>query len=309
MDVMRNLLNTQITMLVLMMAGFVMSKRKLLSVEFRKAMTDFVMNFILPCNIIKSFLMEFNVGILRDCLAVCIVSTVTQVLTFLLGKAVYRRMDAERQPALRFATMVSNAGFLGNPIVEGLFGAQGLLYNSVYLIPQRIASWSVGVTCFTGNRGKGVIRRTLTHPCIVAVGIGLVLMLTQVTLPVWIQRPLELAGGCNTALSLIVIGQILAEADPRSMISTDALYFCLIRLAVIPLLVMAGCMAAGVDRLVLETTTVLAGMPAPLTAAMLASKYEKDEKFAVSMVFLSTILSVATIPALCLIMMGLSGSM
>lgn len=306
MDVMRNLLNTQITMLVLTLVGFVMSRRKILSVEFRKEMTDFVMNFILPCNIIKSFQMEFNGGILWDCLAVCIVSIVTQVLTYLLGKAAYRRMDAERQPALRFATMVSNAGFLGNPIVEGLFGAQGLLYNSIYLIPQRIASWSVGVTCFTGSRGKGVIRRMLTHPCIVAVGIGLALMLTQVTLPVWIQRPLELAGGCNTALSLIVIGQILAEADPRSMISTDALYFCLIRLAVIPLLVMAGCMAAGVDRLVLETTTVLAGMPAPLTAAMLASKYEKDEKFAVSMVFLSTILSVATIPVLCLIMMGLS---
>lgn len=305
MNAIENLLNTQITILVLILAGYILAKLRFFNAEFRKSMTDFVINFILPCNIIKSFMMEFDGQIMRACLAVFVVSVVTQVLTFLLGKALFSRTDAEKQPALRYATMVSNAGFLGNPIVEGLYGTQGLLYASIYLIPQRIMMWSAGITCFTGSRGRGILRKVLTHPCIIAVAIGLVLMLTQLQLPVWLDKSLGFAGGCNTALSLIVIGGILAEVDPRSIMSKTALYYCLVRLVVIPLLVLGGCTLSGMDQLVMETSTVLAGMPAPLTTAILASKYGRDEKFAVSLVFLSTILSMVSIPLLCLLMIGI----
>lgn len=305
MNVIENLLNSQITILILILAGYVLSKINLMKPDFRKAMTELVINFILPCNIIKSFMMEFNAQIMRACLAVCVVSAVTQVLTLMMGKVLYPHADPERLPTLQYSTMVSNAGFLGNPIVEGLYGSQGLLYASIYLIPQRIMMWSAGITCFTGSRGKGVVRKVLTHPCIVAVGIGLVLMVTQAQLPQWLDKPLSLAGGCNTALSLIVIGGILAEVDPRSMVTKDALFFCVIRLVLIPVLVLIGCLGAGLDRLVVECSTVLAGMPAPLTTAILASRYGRDEKFAVSLVFLSTIFSMVTIPGFCLLMMAL----
>ena len=300
-----NLFNSQIAILILILTGCVLARLKLLNAQFRNYLTDFVINFILPCNIIKSFMMEFNAQIMRDCLAVCIVSAVTQVLTLWMGKVLYRHADEKKRPSLQYATMVSNAGFLGNPIVEGLYGAQGLLYASIYLIPQRIMMWSAGITCFTGSRGKGVLKKVLTHPCIVAVGIGLVLMVTQLQLPGWLDKPLSLAAGCNTALSLIVIGGILAEVDPRRMISKTALHFCAVRLVVIPLIVLAGCRCVGFDQLVVETSTVLAGMPAPLIMAIMASKYGSDEKFAVSLVFLSTIFSMITIPLFCLLMVAL----
>ena len=300
-----NLLTSQIAILIMILVGFILAKVKLVNVEFRKYLTDLVIYFILPCNIIKSFMMEFDMQILRACLAVLVVSAITQILTFGAGKLLYLRVDSRKQCSLQYATMVSNAGFLGNPIVEGLFGAQGLLYASVYLIPQRIMMWSVGVTCFTGSKGDGVLKKVLTHPCIVAVGIGLVLMITQLQLPAWLDKPLTFAANCNTALSLIVIGGILAVASPKRMFHKTALYFCAIRLVAIPLIVLAGCFFAGIRGSVLEATTILAGMPAALTTVMLASKYGRDEEFAVSLVFLSTLFSIVTIPALCLLMMAL----
>lgn len=303
MSPMENLLNTQISIIILILAGYCLTKWKLMSADFRKSMNNLIINFILPCNIIKSFLTESSNAILKSCVAVFAVSAVTQAAVFFLGKVLYARVDKDKRSSLQYGTMVSNAGFLGNPIVEGLYGAQGLLYASVYLIPQRIMMWSVGVACFTESNGKGAVKKALTHPCIIAVVIGLVLMLTKLPLPAWVETPVNLVGSCNTALSLIVIGGILAEIDPRSIISKVSLWYCLIRLAVIPLLVMAGCMLAGVDRLVMETSTVLAGMPAAITTAILASQYNRNEKFAVSLVFLSTVLSMITIPLLCVLMM------
>lgn len=299
-----NLMIMQITMLVLLFAGYVLRKRGVMSGSFRKALTDFIISFILPCNIITSFLIEFDAQIMRDCMAILLVSCGTQVFSLAVARGLYSRTaDGKRQPLL-YATQVSNAGFLGSPIVEGLYGAQGLLYASVYLVPQRIMMWSMGVTCFSGTRGKGVLKKVLTHPCIVAVLIGLALMLTQLPLPHWLEKPLSMVGGCNTALSLIVIGGVLAELDPRRVVNLQAALYCAVRLVVIPLAVLGGCLAMGLETLVVQSAVILAGMPAPLTTAMLASQYGKDEEFAVSLIFLSTLASMVTIPLLCLLMMA-----
>lgn len=302
MDAIGNLLMMQCSMLVLLFTGYVLMKTGVMKNTFRKELTDFIINFILPCNIIKSFLIELDMKILQDCLAIILVSCATQAISIFSGNLLFSKMDPQKKPCILYATQVSNAGFLGSPIVEGLYGTQGLLYSSVYLIPQRIMMWSLGVACYSGIKGKGVVGKVMTHPCIVAVAIGLFFMLTQLQLPAWIRQPLNMVGSSNTALSLIVIGGVLAEVEPKSMFCRESVFYCLVRLILIPLSVLAGCMLAGTDRMVMETSVVLAGMPAALTTSILASQYERDEKFAVSLIFLSTVGSMVTIPLFCIIM-------
>lgn len=296
------LLDTQITILFLILVGYLLTKVGVMGPDFRKALTDFLIAFILPCNIIHSFCMPFDEKIMGDSLTVFLISLATQLVTWLLGKGIFAKAPPERKPALQYGTMVSNAGFLGNPIVEGLYGELGLLYASVYLIPQRIMMWSAGVACFTGQRGRGVAKKIVTHPCIVAVAIGLVLMVTQLPLPGWLEKGLGQVSGCNTALSLLVIGGILGQANPRGLFCWQTMGYCAVRLLLIPALVWLGGALAGLDAVVLQTATVLAGMPAPLTLAILASQYEKDAQFAVSLVFFSTVFSMVTIPGLCALM-------
>ena len=293
---------SQISILIIITAGFVLSKLKVVDVPFRKQLTDLVIYFIMPCNILKSFLMKLNMQVLQAGLAVMVLSILIQVLSFAAGRLLYPRTKPGKRSSLQYATMISNAGYLGNPIMESLYGAQGVLYASLYSIPQRIMMWSVGMACFTGSKGKGVLKKSVTHPCIIASVTGLVLMILQVQLPVWLDKPLTLIANGSTAMSMLVIGGILAEASPRGMFNITALRYSLIRLVILPLIVMGGCLWIGVDRAVVEAVTILTGMPAPMTTAILASKYGGDEEFAVSLVFVSTILSMITIPALCTLM-------
>lgn len=80
-----------------------------------------------------------------------------------------------------YGAVCTNAAFLGNAITEGIFGAKGLMLTSIFLIPQRMAMWSVGVSYFMQGAGaapttpeekrahrKAVILKTIWHPCIVA---------------------------------------------------------------------------------------------------------------------------------------------
>lgn len=298
-----NLVSTQTTLLVLLLVGFLLGKTKVISPTFRRSLTDLVINVVLPCSIVKSFLVKFEMEIMRNCMTILIASVVIQGLSILLGNLLYARAKPGRKESLIYGVQISNAGFLGNPIVEGLYGERGLLYASVYLIPLRILMWSFGLVCYSGAKGKGVLRKVLTHPCILGTLLGIVLMVFQVELPGVVLEPLKLIGNCNTGLSMLVVGSVLADVRPRELLSRDAIVYCAVRLALIPLLVMGVCMLLRVDKLVMQCSVVLAGMPAPMSLAILANQYGKDEKFAVSLIFLSTLGSMLTIPLFSLLLM------
>ena len=299
---MSNLLNLQITIFCLMAAGFILTKTQILSADARKPLSNLLINFILPCNMITSFLMEFNQKILMDCLVILIVSICIQVFAVLTSKYFYPKTTDSKLPVLRYGTIASNAGFMGNPIAQGLYGDQGLLYASIYLIPMRTVMWSFGVACFTGTKGKGVIKKILTHPCIIAVFIGLFLMITQIQLPKGIEQTLRYAGNANTALSMILIGNILAEVHASEILDTKAWWYCIVRLAIIPIIVLITCNFAGIDEMVKQVSVVLSGMPAAATTAILAAKYDGNTHFAAKIVFISTLLSMLSVPLLCILM-------
>jgi len=299
---MSNLLNLQITIFCLMAAGFILTKTQILSADARKPLSNLLINFILPCNMITSFLMEFNQKILMDCLVILIVSICIQVFAVLTSKYFYPKTTDSKLPVLRYGTIASNAGFMGNPISQGLYGDQGLLYASIYLIPMRTVMWSFGVACFTGTKGKGVVKKILTHPCIIAVFIGLFLMITQIQLPIGIEQTLRYAGNANTALSMILIGNILAEVHASEILDAKAWWYCVVRLAIIPIIVLITCNFAGIDEMVKQVSVVLSGMPAAATTAILAAKYDGDTHFAAKIVFISTLLSMLSVPLLCILM-------
>ena len=285
-----------------MAAGFILTKLQILSADARKPLSNLLINFILPCNMITSFLMEFNQKILMDCLVILIVSICIQVFAVLTSKYFYPKTSDSKLPVLRYGTIASNAGFMGNPIAQGLYGDQGLLYASIYLIPMRTVMWSFGVACFTGTKGKGVVKKILTHPCIIAVLIGLFLMITQIQLPQGIEQTLRYAGNANTALSMILIGNILAEVHASEILDTNAWWYCVVRLAIIPIIVLITCNFAGIDEMVKQVSVVLSGMPAAATTAILAAKYDGDTHFAAKIVFISTLLSMLSVPLLCILM-------
>ena len=112
-------------------------------------MTNLVIDLILPCNIIFSFMIKFSSKIAQDFMVILIISILIQVFCVILGSVLYNKCSVKRKKCLRYATICSNAGFLGNPIAQGVYGMMGLTLASIYLIPQRIMMWSEGVSVFT----------------------------------------------------------------------------------------------------------------------------------------------------------------
>ena len=297
----QGLLNLQLMMFALMGVGFFLRKREIITKAGRDVLTDLIIDIILPCNIIAAFQISLSREILISGIQVLAVSLVLQIFCTGISSICYRKVPKEKRMILQYGTVCSNAGFLGNPVAEGIYGSLGLLYASIYLIPQRIVMWSAGVSYFTESPNRReVFKKVLRHPCIIAVEIGIVLMITQLQLPEFLDRSISSLGGCTTAITMMFIGTILADAGFKHMVSRLTVVFAAIRLLFIPLLVMLGCMLFHVEAVAAGLSVVLAAMPAGSTTAILAAKYHGDEAFATQCVVFTTILSMAALPLWCM---------
>lgn len=110
----------QITILILLAVGFLLKKLSLVTDVGQKQITDLVIYVVLPSNIITSFLTDTGDNVLFDCAIILAISVGVQVLSVILGKLLFRRQSEERRKSLKYATICSNAGFLGNPVAEGI---------------------------------------------------------------------------------------------------------------------------------------------------------------------------------------------
>lgn len=293
----KGLFNLQIMMFILMGVGFFLRKKNIITKDGRGVLTDLIIDVILPCNIITSFSIPLDKEILVSGLQILVISIVLQMFCTAISAVCYKKVPKAQRMVLQYGTVCSNAGFLGNPVAEGLYGSLGLLYASIYLIPQRIVMWSAGVSYFTESPDrKTVIKKVLKHPCIIAVEIGMVLMLTQLQLPEFLRRSVSSLGGCTTAMTMMLIGTILADAGLKNMVSKITLIYSVIRLILIPVAVLLACLAAHANPTAAGISVVLAAMPAGTTTAILASKYHGDEVFATQCVVFTTLLSMLFLP-------------
>ena len=286
----------QITIFGTMIVGLIVRKLGIVGPDARKDLTNLVINIVLPCNIITSFITRLSTDLLRECVTIFLVSVGVQAFSVIYGKVLYRKESPGRSMNLRYGIICSNAGFLGNPIAEGLYGATGLMLASIYLIPQRIMMWSEGIAIYSGiSDKKETVKKVISHPCVLACMIGLILLLTQAIIPEVILTPIQTIGRCNTALSMMVIGMILAEINIKEIVDKAVILYSLQRLVIIPLIIYVVLTILPASHLVRGLSVILAAMPAGATTSMLASKYDRDPVFATKLVVFSTLCSIPAI--------------
>lgn len=317
MDI-QNLWSLQCMMFLLVAAGVVLKRKGILKEEGKTILTDAVLYFFLPCNIINSFRMEFDPSILQKFAVVLGISLLVQAVSYVLSKCLYNQKPLAVKRVMQYCTIVSNSGFLGLPIAAGIYGAEGMMYASIFIIPMRVMMWSAGIACFTESPDmKSVIKKVAVHPCIIAVYIGLGLLLFQAPLAAGyesvtgmggvlgsvaavlvtaLDKAVTSAGGCTTALTMVLIGMMMAEVEPAGMLDKDAWFMTALRLVILPGLVFFGCRLAGVDPFLTGICVLITGMPAGSTSAILAAKYGCEYTLATKCIVVSTLLSMLSIP-------------
>ena len=297
-----NMINMQLMMFLLVGVGFYARKRGIVIIEGGMNMIDLCLYITLPFNVLYSFLRKWDWDLFIACGMILLLSVGFNAISVFFSAILYKKKEEQKRKTLKYGTIISNSGFLGNPMVEGIYGSDGLLYAALFMLPVRVVMWTLGIAVFLKDRKEKLWKNILTHPCIVAIYLGAFVMLSGLQLPVFVEKTIMGISNCNTPLSMMLIGMMLAEVKPKGLIDKTMVFYVAIRLLIIPAVVFAITAYLPIDAMLRGITVIMAGMPAPITTALLSAKYGGDEKYATGMIFLSTIVSLITLPLWCLVL-------
>ncbi|MGN1267401.1 MAG: AEC family transporter [Dorea sp.] len=300
MSFMEEMIHLQITFFLLIVVGIVLKWKGVINEQGQKLLSNITVNLLLPCNIIKSFAegIEISGDFVRNCAYAFLISMIIQLFSIYIGKYLFSGMQPKKRAIFTYGLIVANSSCIGLPIMDVLYGNIGVMYTSFFQIPVRITMWTSGLALFTNVDKKGAYTKALRHPCIAAMGIGIVLMILPVKLPVSVMDTLAHISDCLVPISMIAIGAMLKGSKMKELFDKSILYYCSIRLLIYPLLIMAVLRLLQLDEVLINVLVILTGTPMATTTAILADKYESDSKLASQTILVSTILSIFTLTLL-----------
>lgn len=302
MNIFFRMVSTQTLLFLFILLGIIIRRAGIITPASRASYNLFLINVTLPAMILNSFLQDASLEQLSIAGQILPVSALTALAAFLLGKLVWRRQPKHRQSSLVFGTMFSNAGNAGLPVVQLVFGDVGVLYASFFLIPVRIMMWTLGVSLFLPSSGRDRWRHLMLNPSILAVILGLGLMMTGLHLPAVLGTAIKRVGDITGPLSMMLIGTTLVEMPLREAFCGETWLTSALRLLILPLMSLAVMRLLGIDALLSSVAFILIAMPVATNTVILAERYGADSHLAGGCVFLSTVLSLVTVPLMTLLL-------
>lgn len=292
------LVTLQGTILVYLIIGALLRKTNMIDDSASSFLSTFLLDFLLPINIFVSCLTSFTKDSLISCISVLFISISCELVIFIVMKRNLKLFDNEQMKVVRYDLLVSNGGLVGTPIVEGLFGASGVVYANVFLIPVRMLAYVAGEGVFNPAKVKGLkdtIIGILKNKIIIAMTIGILMVIFNIQMPTFMFNAFSNIGKCMSPISLILIGSLLVEKFELKKDDYKILYLCIARQFIIPIILILFLKFIPLDRMVKIIAILLMGMPVGSTSAIFAKKYDGDLGFASKAVFISTISSLVTL--------------
>lgn len=285
------------------LVGFIAARLGVWGAGLSRQLAVYVINVSMPCLILASVMGRGLVFEADEVLTLVLVSLLNYVMLIggaFLVSALWKVVDA-RRGLQRFMLSFGNVSFIGFPVVAAIFGERAVFYASVLNIPFNLLIFTVGVSFITGGQdgGKRLGWKFFFSPCVVASIIAIVLALCKVQTPEPVAQWFHLLGDMTTPCALLIIGASLSQIPVRDMLGTRFVYgISALRLLFVPMVVAGVFRLLGIDPFVSSVAVVLSAMPVATNGVMFCLQYGRDERVMTQGLFISTLFSVLSIPAL-----------
>jgi len=233
--------------------------------------------------------------------------TISLLLTINYFSGKLQRIPPEKQLIHSFLGSFGNVIFLGYPFIYHLYGEIGLLYAIIFSIVNELIVWTFGAYMLSyksqTNTQKWSIKYLL-NPNTISFLIGISMLLLNLRLPPIAHAPLERLGSSTTPLSMLFIGSILAGVNLRKSIKNLSIWsICLIKMILIPTIFILGIKIffpyfQNINITMLSVIALQIAMPSQANLSVLADRYRSDPEYAAQAIFVTTLVSSLTLPAL-----------
>ncbi len=299
----KTLLFQVLSLFIMMGVGLLARKLKFITDETKRGMTDILIKIITPAVVISSFSGEFDSTKISNAFIVLAGAVVAHTLLCLTCLLLYKKETPDRKAVLRFTLIFGNFGFMGFPVLQSLYGIDGVFYGAMFTAAFYLFSWTFGVSLFTKSTSMKDKIKSIFNVPFIAVVIGVIMYVSPFRLPAFLQSPIDAIGSMNTPFSMLIVGSIFADVNFKEIFTDIKVYIAsLLRILVVPVGLILLVWLVNQTNLVslhgIPYRIVLTeeAMPCAAYAAIFATKFGSDAKLASKIVAIATALSIITIP-------------
>ncbi|MBI9037271.1 MAG: AEC family transporter [Bacteroidales bacterium] len=303
------IVNQIIILAILTLCGTIAYRLKILQDSAKNVIEKLVFYITLPLLIVtKLSSLDFTVEILRNGGIVIISTYLILFIQVLVGKISAKLLMLRKQQAVIHSlhSMMGNIVFLGFPLLDTLFpGGEAILYAALYQLVVNTVMWSYGVYHLNPNtKEKGLSNlKKLINPNTIALCIGLLMMILRIRFPQLLQVSLGGLGSTTLYLAMIYIGILLAQTKIREMIKSPSVYVLSFnKLFLLPVVFIFlfkfvfQVLNLEINAIAFSVLILESAMPCMVILVLLAKRYGGDDKLAMKNFFVSTIISLLSLP-------------
>ena len=291
-----------VVLFIILVLGYVGGKTKILTPKDNKPLSTMVNCITNPCGVLYSALCVERAMENGQVLLLIGVSVIMYFGLILVAHLVTKvmKVQQDQQGQYRFMMVFSNVGYMGIPVVRVVFGEEATIGVTVCIMVFYLFIYTYGVRQICSEPGrKGIDWGKAICPMTVSALLAIVGYLAGFRVDGVVKDTLKTVSNITTPCAMIIIGCALSSVPLKSVFTNWRLYIvALMKLLVIPLAVYGLLYPIMGGSVLLGVIVIIMAMPIATIITMLSAQYDKDQTLAASSVFITTLLSVVTIPLL-----------
>ena len=296
-------LKQSVIMFLIACIGIICYKTKIITKDAQKFFSTFVLKVVIPCFAFISFQVELSSELVSGMLSALLLSVVSHILLILLSMIVIRKKEGTEYAIERFSLIYTNCGFMGIPLISGVFGQEGALYATIYLTVFNILVWTHGVMIMKNQFSLKELLVVLRSPTMIAIFLGILCLVFGIRLPEVARKPLDYIASMNTPLPMTIAGVMIAQ---NSLLATlkdfRAMVISVLRLLILPIIVFLVLRLIPCDNIVLMSIMLSISCPTATIGTLFAIEHNKNAAYASRIFAITTVLSSVTMPLMILFM-------
>lgn len=298
-------LQQMIIFVLLMAVGALARHHHILTPENQPQITKLVVNIAYPAIILsgvtgsgphiegRELLYAFGVIVaLLVLLMIC-----AQILPRILG------YPKAQRGIINVMVVFTNIGFMGVPMIDGIYGKDALIYMTVLLIPFNLLFFSYVIQTIkgSGSNPEPFRFRNLLNTGMVACVFSIIVYLADVRIPYVLAQSITMVGSMTAPLAMMLLGSFLMDTDWRGLLNRRIMAFTVIKMLVIPIAITLLLGQFVHNTYLLATCMAALATPSGNVIPLLAAMYNK-EAYPVSVqgIAVTTAVAVVTMPIVAL---------
>ena len=293
----------KMALLVMLLAlGYLCARLKLVGPEFNKGLSKLVINVFLAGMILSSVInkkLEMTGGDVAFGLLMMTLSMLICVGIGWLSPTLLRIKDGDKGMYRILAAFMNN-GFMGFPLVAAVYGENTVFFASLSTIPFNLLLYTVGVMFLQkGDKNTKFSIKSVINVPIVATLIAVVIFIFEIPMPKLVDDVADTLSAATVPLSMMCVGLSLGSVSLKEALLQPRLYgISLVRLLICPLAVWLVLRIFITNPVILGTIVLLSACPSAIICTILGIQYGRDGVESSEAIFISTMLSMITIPLL-----------